>query len=86
MPEKPEVITVARNLISTLVNRTIVNCNVYWNSIISSPKVEDFMKQVCNQVIHSITTRGKFLVFELDDYSLLIHLRMEGKFFYTRST
>ncbi len=82
MPEKPEVITVAKNLISPLVGRTIVNCNVYWNSIIASPKVEEFIKNIQNQFIHSITTRGKFLVLELDDYSLLIHLRMEGKFLF----
>ena len=80
MPEKPEVITVAKNLISPLIGKTIMNCNVYWNSIIASPKVEEFMRQIRNQVIHSISTRGKFLVLELDDYSLLIHLRMEGKF------
>ena len=82
MPEKPEVITVARNLESMLYGRRIIGCNVYWDNIIAYPCVDEFKKQVLGQEIDSITTRGKFLVLELDDYSLLIHLRMEGKFLF----
>lgn len=84
MPEKPEVITVAKSLIPSLIEQKIVDCHVYWNSIIASPKVEEFIQRIKNQVIHSITTRGKFLVFELDRDSLLIHLRMEGKFLFRK--
>lgn len=84
MPEKPEVITVARGLIDPLLNRKICNCHVYWNNIIAYPLVDQFIEEIKNQVIHSITTRGKFLVLELDDYSLLIHLRMEGKFLFRK--
>jgi formamidopyrimidine-DNA glycosylase len=82
MPEKPEVITVAKSLIGPLSNQKIIGCHVYWNNIIAYPTVSKFIEEIKNQVIHTITTRGKFLVFELDDYSLLIHLRMEGKFFF----
>ncbi len=82
MPEKPEVITVAKNLERELLNRKIVSCQVYWDNIIAYPSVDEFREKIVNQVIHSITTRGKFIVLELDDYSLLIHLRMEGKFLF----
>ena len=41
-------------------------------------------KKIINQKINDITTRGKFIVISLDDYSLLIHLRMEGKFFFRK--
>ena len=82
MPEKPEVITVARNLEKILLEKKIMNCYVYWDNIIAYPSVKEFIEKIKNQVIHKITTRGKFLVFELDSDSLLIHLRMEGKFLF----
>ena len=82
MPEKPEVITVARSLDAKIVGKKIVDCHVFWNRIIAAPSSLEFQKKVVEQVVHSISTRGKFLVLELDDYSLLIHLRMEGKFLF----
>ena len=86
MPEKPEVITVARSLERELLGKRIIDCNIYWNNIIASPKKEEFITNIKNQMIHSISTRGKFLVFELDHYSLLIHLRMEGKFLFRKDS
>lgn len=82
MPEKPEVVTVARSLESKILHKTITECHVFWNNIIAYPSVQDFIKKVIGQTIYHISTRGKFLVLTLDDYSLLIHLRMEGKFFF----
>jgi formamidopyrimidine-DNA glycosylase len=82
MPEKPEVITVAKSLEPRIIHREITGCNIYWDNIIASPSVSDFQKNILHEHIHSVTTRGKFIVIELDHYSLLIHLRMEGKFFF----
>ena len=84
MPEKPEVITVARSLKTRLIGQKIHACSVYWDNIIAYPSKEEFEKQVVGQVIHDITTRGKFLVFSLDTDNLLVHLRMEGKFFFRK--
>lgn len=84
MPEKPEVITVVKNLIPEIVHKEITGCNVYWDNIIATPSVVNFKKNIIGQRINGITTRGKFIVIELDDYSLLIHLRMEGKFFFRK--
>ena len=84
MPEKPEVITVVKSLIPEIVHKEITGCNIYWNNIIAYPSVDDFKKNIVGQVINDIKTRGKFIVIELDDYSLLIHLRMEGKFFFRK--
>ena len=86
MPEKPEVITVAKTLDAHLVGEEIVGCHVFWDNIIASPSVKDFQKKVVGQIIHSVSTRGKFILLELDDYSLLIHLRMEGKFLFREKT
>ena len=82
MPEKPEVITVANNLKKLVVGREIVDCNIYWDNIIAYPTTDEFKKEIINQKINDITTRGKWLVFDLDKYNLLIHLRMEGKFMF----
>lgn len=82
MPEKPEVVTVARKLEKRILNHTILYTKVYCNSIIDFPTVKEFEEKLKNQVIHSISTRGKWIVIELDRDYLLVHLRMTGKFFY----
>ena len=79
MPEKPEVITVARSLKEKILNKKIIDVKILWDNIIATPK-DEFITRIKNQTIKDITTRGKFLVFILDEYILLIHLRMEGKF------
>jgi len=84
MPEKPEVITVAKKLEARLINKRILNAEIYYDNIIEYPSVNDFKKNIKNQQIHEITTRGKWIVFTLDDYNLLVHLRMEGKFFFRK--
>ena len=82
MPEKPEVLTVVKSLKKKILGKTITDCNIYWDNIIASPRPSIFKEKVINQKINSITTRGKWIVIKLDDYNLLIHLRMEGKFFF----
>ena len=82
MPEKPEVITVAKSLEPLLVGREIVGCNVFWDNIIAAPTTDAFRENVIHHKILKIQTRGKFLVLDLDPYVLLIHLRMEGKFLF----
>ena len=85
MPEKPEVITVARKLESKLIGRKIMSVDVYHNNMIDYPSVDEFKEKIKNQEIHDITTRGKWIVMSLDEYYLLFHLRMEGKFFFRTS-
>ena len=81
MPELPEVETVKNGLIEKVKGRKIINCEVRWKGIIAYPEKEVFIKEISNQVINDITRRGKFLKFILDDYYLISHLRMEGKYF-----
>lgn len=81
MPELPEVETVKNTLKKYLQKRKIISAKVYWDNIIAYPKLNDFINQIQNQNINDILRRGKFLIFELDNYYLLSHLRMEGKYF-----
>ena len=82
MPEKPEVITVAKKLETRILNKTIKEVNILYERIIEYPKVGEFISNIKEQKINSITTRGKWIVIELDKDFLLCHLRMEGKFFF----
>lgn len=85
MPELPEVETVKESLKIRLIGRKIKNVNVIYDNIIAYPKVEDFIKNIKNQTINDMKRRGKFILFDLDDYYLLSHLRMEGKYFFKSS-
>ena len=81
MPELPEVETVKNTLKKQVLGKKIILASVYWSNIIAFPEVKEFEKKIQNQIIHNIIRRGKWLMFELDDYFLLSHLRMEGKYF-----
>ncbi len=81
MPELPEVETVKNTLKKQVLNKKIILASIYWDNIIAYPKKEEFKEKIKNQQINDILRRGKWLMFELDDYFLLSHLRMEGKYF-----
>lgn len=81
MPELPEVETVKETLKKKLLNKKILNCNVYYEKMIENPNIDEFKKNIINQTINDIERRGKWLLFVLDNYYLLSHLRMEGKYF-----
>lgn len=82
MPELPEVETVKEKLKPKLINKRIVSVDVHWPNTIVDIPVLDFQNNLVNQVFIDIKRRGKWLVFELSNYYLLVHLRMEGKFFF----
>ena len=81
MPELPEVETVVRGLRSKVVGRIIKKVNIYYENIIEYPDACSFQKKIKNQKINEINRYGKWIIFVLDNYYLLSHLRMEGKYF-----
>ena len=82
MPELPEVETVKESLKLKLIGKKIRNVNILWDNIIAYPSKEEFIKEIGDKTIIDIKRRGKFLMFDLDKYYLLSHLRMEGKYFF----
>lgn len=81
MPELPEVETIRNTLKRFVLNKTIESVAVHWPNIVKHPDdVEAFKHMLVGQSIRDIKRKGKFLRFELDDYVLVSHLRMEGKF------
>lgn len=80
MPELPEVETVKETLKRKVLNKLIIDCNIYYNGIIENMSDSLFISKIKGEKINNITRRGKWLVFELTNYYLLSHLRMEGKY------
>ncbi len=66
MPELPEVETTVRDLRPHLIGRTIKRATVTWHKSIAHPPAEQFVKDIVGYTITSITRRGKYLVFALE--------------------
>ena len=84
MPELPEVETVRKGLERLVVGKTIQKVQVLWPKIIEQPETPIFEASLVGETIQSIGRRGKFLIFHLDHYELISHLRMEGKYQFTK--
>ena len=80
MPELPEVETVRNTLKNYLIERKIIKIITPYPNIIKVD-VETFKEKLQNQTFTDIKRYGKYLVFEFNDYTLVSHLRMEGKYF-----
>lgn len=83
MPELPEVEIFRRILIKYVVGKIINDCKIFWNKIIKYPfDSKDFIKKIIKQKINKINRIGKYLLFILDDYVLISHLRLKGKYYF----
>lgn len=85
MPEIAEVETVRNTLKSMILNKKIVDVNIIYPKIIESD-INDFKDILIGRKFIDIDRIGKWLMFDLNDYYLLSHLRMEGKYFVKKST
>lgn len=84
MPELPEVETVRRSLLDLIIGKKIKSIDAYYERIIQSD-VEEFKTLLINETFRDISRYGKFLIFILDHYIIVSHLRMEGKYFLKES-
>jgi len=84
MPELPEVETIVQSLIrgqgdkAGLLGRRVARARVAWARTVAAPSAAAFQRRIRGQQVLSVGRRGKFIHISLDDYSLLIHLRMSG--------
>lgn len=79
MPELAEVETVRRTLKKQILNKKIKDIKILYSSIIENKSFD--IKSIINDEIIDIQRKGKYLIFETNNYYLISHLRMEGKFF-----
>lgn len=81
MPELPEVETVRKTLKKLVVDKTIKDITVFWPKIIKNPlEVEQFIDALVGETILDVGRRGKFLIIYTENFALVSHLRMEGKY------
>ncbi|TFH37115.1 MAG: DNA-formamidopyrimidine glycosylase [Anaerolineales bacterium] len=83
MPELPEVETIVRSLRNGkagpgLIGQSIRRVRTTWPRHIEHPSPATFKRKIRDRTIMDVSRRGKYLVFLLDEGSLLIHLRMSG--------
>ena len=80
MPELPEVETVRKSLEKLYLNKTIIKVEVFLERMILS-NINEFKKIITNASFSSFRRIGKYLLLDLNnDYTIISHLRMEGKY------
>lgn len=85
MPELPEVENVRRGLDKLVSKKTIQSIEVRVPKMVHH-ELSDFISKVTGNMIHSVSRRGKYLLFYLNQYVMISHLRMEGKYLLFRDT
>jgi len=80
MPELPEVQTVLDTLQTQIKGRQIIDIKILYKPIVDCCD-RVFKKKLIGQHFCNFKRRGKYLLFEMDDITLVSHLRMEGKYF-----
>lgn len=80
MPELPEVETVRRTLETLIIGKRIKQVSVNLPRIVRNLTVEEFQRRLVGSEISQIDRRGKFLKIVVRPWTLISHLRMEGKY------
>lgn len=75
MPELPEVETVRRDIEPQVVGRTILR-----QQVDAGPRYGD-LEDAVGRRIRAVNRRGKYLLFDLGERELIVHLGMSGRLF-----
>ena len=85
MPELPEVETVINTIRPHIINKEIEKIEVYYDRLVQS-NLDEFKTKLINQKFINVTRYGKFIFLHLtNDFVIITHLRMEGKFRFENS-
>lgn len=83
MPELPEVETIKRVLEKWCVGKKVSKFYLFYDKLLENTNVNELNNLLVNQEIIEVRRRGKFILFIFkNDYVLISHLRMEGKWHY----
>jgi len=77
MPELPEVETTLRGITPHINQSKVCKVNIY-NANLRWPIEAGLNKLLCHKIVNNILRRGKYLILEFDNGSLLLHLGMSG--------
>ncbi len=84
MPELPEVETICERFRQgteespSLLGKRVIDVELLWNRTLAEPGFPALMRRILGQRFNEIGRRGKYLLFHLNDHTLVIHLRMSG--------
>jgi formamidopyrimidine-DNA glycosylase len=84
MPELPEVETIRRHLLQgssgapSILGKRIENAELLWEGTLAYPSPHQFTSRLPGQTIAGVGRRGKNLLIQLAEDTLIIHLRMSG--------
>ena len=86
MPELPEVETISSSLrrgvqAVPIGGMQVLDVTSSWPRHFSQPSYRTFRKHIRGRTIQDVRRRGKYLLFPLDERTMLIHLRMSGDLF-----
>lgn len=81
MPELPEVETVRRTLDSWIEGRTIRDVRLFYDGLLRNTDRPSFKRALIGKTADGVGRYGKYLFFRFDGITLIVHLRMEGKFY-----
>jgi formamidopyrimidine-DNA glycosylase len=78
MPELPEVETVVRSLAPHLPGRRIVAAEFSSRHVTPGNRAA-LARKLAGRTIHSVARRGKYILMQLDEGTLIVHLGMTGQ-------
>ncbi len=79
MPELPELEIIAERLTTHLVGLTIKKIMVHNHIVVHGLPIDEFKAKSVGETFESIAADGKFLVFSLTNYDLVLNLMLTGK-------
>ena len=81
MPELPEVETVTQSVKRHLLGRQFDSIHVNWMKTLHNFTVSDFNNRVKDKAIENVYRRAKYILLDLGDALMGVHLRMTGKLY-----
>ena len=85
MPELPEVETVTQSVKKHLIGSQFSSLSVNWQKTLHNFNEADFNVRVKNKSIKDVYRRGKYILIDLKEVLLGVHLRMTGKLYASNS-
>ena len=85
MPELPEVETVTQSVRKHLINKKFNLLAVNWGKTLHNFTPIDFENKIKGKSIKDVYRRAKYIIIDLNDNLLAIHLRMTGKLYATNT-
>ena len=79
MPELPEVETLRRALLPLVKNKACSEVKLFRKTLRFPIPEKSLVKGLVNHKVSAITRKGKYLLFQTPEGSMLLHLGMSGR-------